>query len=140
MTTAVDTNVLIALWNKDDKLNALACSALDTAVGKGRLVISGPVFAELLAAPSRKEAFLDSFCRDTEIGVDWTLGENVWRTAGRAFQFHVARRKRQRDSGSRRILAEFLVGAHALENGYPLLTLDDRLYRVAFPRLDLVTI
>ena len=140
MTTAIDTNVLIALWNRDDTLNASACSALDAALGKGRLVISGTVFAELLAAPSRTEAFLDSFCRDTGIAVDWTLGERVWRAAGRAFQFHVARRKRQHDPGPRRILADFLIGAHALENRFPLLTLDDRLYRVAFPRLALATI
>jgi predicted nucleic acid-binding protein len=140
MTTAIDTNVLIALWNQDDTLNTLACSALDASLARGSLVIAAPVFAELLAAPSRNETFLDSFCRETGIAVDWDLGEPVWRAAGLAFQRHVARRRRQRDSGPRRILADFLIGAHAVQNGFRLLTLDDRLYRAAFPRLPLVTI
>jgi predicted nucleic acid-binding protein len=140
MITAIDTNILVALWNEDDTLNTLARSALDDALGRGSLVISAPVFAELLAAPARNEAFLDSFCRDTGISVDWELEETVWRAAGRAFQPYVARRRKQGDSGPRRILADFLIGAHALQNGFRLLTLDDRLYRAAFPRLTIVTV
>jgi hypothetical protein len=49
MTTAIDTNVLVAFWKTDDALNTLAKSALDAALGRGRLVIAAPVFAELLA-------------------------------------------------------------------------------------------
>ena len=58
MSTAIDSNVLIALWNEDDMLNTQARSALDAALERGTLVISGPVFAELLAAPGRTENFL----------------------------------------------------------------------------------
>jgi predicted nucleic acid-binding protein len=140
MTTAIDTNILVALWNEDDSLNTLARSALDAALGRGSLVIAAPVFAELLAAPSRDEAFLDSFCRETGISVDWNLDEVIWRTAGRAFQLYVARRRKQRRSGQRRILADFLIGAHAIENGFRLLTMDHRLYRAAFPRLIISTV
>jgi predicted nucleic acid-binding protein len=140
MTTAIDTNVLVALWNEDDSLNTLARSALDAALGRGSLVIAAPVFAELLAAPSRDEAFLDSFCRETGISVDWNLDELVWRTAGRAFQLYVARRRKQRRAGQQRILADFLIGAHAIQNGFRLLTMDHRLYRAAFPRLVISTV
>jgi predicted nucleic acid-binding protein len=140
MTTAIDTNVLVALWNQDDGLNTMARSALDAALGRGGLVIAAPVFAELLASPSRNEAFLDSFCGETGISVDWDLVEAMWRTAGRAFQAYVSRRRKQHDLGPRRILADFLIGAHAMHNGCRLLTLDDRLYRAAFPRLSIVTI
>jgi AbrB family looped-hinge helix DNA binding protein len=35
----------------------------------------------------------------------------------------------------RRILAEFLIGAHAHARGDRLLTLDERAYRAAFPAL-----
>jgi predicted nucleic-acid-binding protein len=35
MSTAIDTNILIALWNDDDTLNTLARSALDSALGRG---------------------------------------------------------------------------------------------------------
>lgn len=139
MTTAIDSNILIALWNEDDTLNRLARSALDTALGRGSLVIAAPVFVELLASPSRNEDFLDSFCGETGVRVDWDFGEGIWRVAGRAFQHYVARRRKERDSGPRRILADFLIGAHALQNGFRLLTLDDRLYRAAFPKLVIVT-
>ena len=140
MTTAIDSNVLIALWNEDDLLNMRARGALDDALVRGPLVISAPVFAELLASPLRSEAFLDTFCKETSISVDWNLDEGIWRTAGGAYRTYAARRRKQRDSGPRRILADFLIGAHALQNGFHLLTQDDRLYRTAFPRLTIVAI
>jgi predicted nucleic acid-binding protein len=140
MTTAIDSNVLIALWNEDDTLNTLARSALDSALAAGSLVIAAPVFAELLAAPARSEAFVDSFCRETGISVDWDLNEAIWRTAGRSFQRYVARREKRHGSVPRRILADFLIGAHALQKRFHLLTLDDHLYRAAFPRLSIVTL
>ena len=73
---------------------------------------------------------------------DWNcrLGEGVWRSAGRAFQCYVERRHKQRDSGSRRILADFLVGARAQTRSYRLLTLDGRLYKAVFPTLTIETI
>jgi len=140
MTTAVDTNVFIALWYKDDALNTLARSAMDDALLRGNLVISAPVFAELLASPRRSEAFIDYFLKEAGVAVDWDLDEQIWRTAGRAFQSYAARRKRHADSSPRRILADFLIGAHALRRGFRLLTLDEGLYRSAFPRLTVVAV
>ncbi len=138
MTTAVDTNVIVALWDRDPTLSLAAQSALDTALSHGGLVASAPVVAELMAAPGRSEIFLDTFFNDTGIAVEWNLQEAVWRAAGRAFQKYTARRREKPASGPRRILADFLIGAHASERGYRLLTLDDRLYRAAFPDLTLV--
>jgi predicted nucleic acid-binding protein len=57
-----------------------------------------------------------------------------------AFQAYAERRRRQRDHGTRRILANFLIGAHAGIRGYRLLSLDERLYRAAFPALKIETI
>ena len=137
MTTAIDTNVIVALWDRDPALSAAAQSALDAGLERGMLVASAPVFAELMAAPGRTEGFLDSFFRATGIRIDWALDEDVWRSAGRAFERYAARR-RKHGGGPRRILADFLIGAHALEGGHRLLTLDDHLYRAAFPALSLV--
>ena len=138
MTTVVDSNVLVALWDPVDVLNSAAQSALDSALDRGRLVVPAPVFAELMAFPTRTEVFLDSFFRETGIEVDWRIEERVWRLAGRAFQRYVARR-RANGSSPRRILADFLIGAYAAQTGHRLLTLDDRLYRAAFPELVIVT-
>ncbi len=138
MTTAIDTNVIVALWDRDSALSLAVQSALDAALGRGTMVIAAIVFAELMAAPSRSEGFLDSFFRETGINIDWTLDEVVWRAAGRAFQTYAACGRKQRDPGPRRILADFLISAHALKGGYGLLTLDDHLYRAAFPHLTAV--
>jgi hypothetical protein len=140
MTTAIDTNVLVALWDADVSLHGLAREALDEALGRGSLVISGTVYAELLGAPKRSEAFLDKFCEETGIGVEWELSEHIWKAAGRAFQSYATRRKKQQERAPRRILANFLIGAHALVNGYKLLTLDAGTYRVSFPKLGLAEV
>ena len=95
MTTAVDSSVIVALWDRDPAISATAQSALDAALERGMLVVSAPVFAELMAAPGRTEDFLNSFFRATGIHIDWTLGEHVWRTAGRAFQRYASRRRKQ---------------------------------------------
>jgi predicted nucleic acid-binding protein len=139
VTTAIDTNVIIALWDRDPGLSLAAQNALDAAFHRGTLVAAAPVFAELIAAPGRSEAFVDSFFEETAIGVDWELPEQVWRLAGRAFQAYAERRRKQRDRGTRRILADFIIGAHALANRFRLLTLDEGLYRVAFPALSIET-
>lgn len=138
MTTALDSNVIVALWNVDETQNLAAQEALKEAHGRGGLVICGAVYAELMAAPGRSEMFVDRFCEDAGIVVEWELGEKAWRAAGEGFQSYAARRRKLKDAEPRRILADFLIGAHALANGYKLLTLDGRTYRVSFPRLGIV--
>ena len=140
MTTAIDTNIIIALWDRDASLNSAAQTALQAAFNRGGLVIAPPVFAELLAAPGGTEVFVDAFLEDTAIAVDWDIDETVWRAAGRAFQHYSERRRKQRDAGTRRIRADFMIGAHAETRGYRLLTLDERIYRAAFPKLSVETI
>ena len=61
MTTAVDTSVVIALWDRDSALSLGAQTALDIAFNRGTLVAATPVFAELIAAPGRTEASRHSF-------------------------------------------------------------------------------
>jgi predicted nucleic acid-binding protein len=104
------------------------------------LVVAAPVFAELVAAPGRTERFVVSFLEENTIAVDWDLSEPVWRSAARAFQSYAERRRKQRDSGVRRLLVDFLIGAHAEVNGYNLLTLDERHFRAAFPEIEIKTI
>ena len=140
MITALDTNLLVSLWNEDESLNMPAKAALRAALDRGSLVIAAPVFSELMASPVRNEAFLDEFLAATGISVDWNLDETIWRIAGRAFHAHAARRRRKREPGPRRIVADFLIGAHAFQNGFSLLTLDAQFFRAAFPRLALAKI
>jgi predicted nucleic acid-binding protein len=103
-----------------------------------RLVVSGPVYSELMAGPLRDETSLDLFFSDTGISVDWALEERVWREAGRAYLGYTERRKSSGGQIPRRILTDFLIGAHALVSGYSLLTFDLRLYAAAFPALQII--
>jgi len=139
MTTVIERNIIAALWDRDDILNAAAQAALDAALSRGNLVVPAPVYAELMAFAGRTEAFLDAFFRQTGIRVDWDLEEGVWRLAGQAFQGYATRRRRQREIGPRRILADFVIGAYAVRHNYSLLTLNEGLYRAAFPALRIVT-
>jgi len=140
VTTAIDTNVIFALWHDDPALSQAAEAALDAAFSRGTLIVAAPVFAELIAAPGRGEAFVSSFLEENGIAIDWNLHEGIWRSAGRAFQAYAERRRKQRDQGTRRLLVDFLIGAHAHIRGYRLLSLDERLYRAAFPTLKVETI
>jgi hypothetical protein len=140
MTTAIDTNVIVALWDAQDSLHKAARASLEAAQARGVLVISGAVYAELLAGPGRTEEFVNQFCEDTQVQVEWELGEKVWRAAGGAFHKYVARRRRQGGAGARRMLTDFVIGAHALVSGYKLLTLDAGLYRASFPQLEIATV
>jgi predicted nucleic acid-binding protein len=135
LITVVDSNVIVALWDADDSLNLEAQNGLDAALKRGSLLVPAPVYAELMASPGRTEGFLDTFFRETGITVEWAIEERIWRSAGRAFQKYAARRRKQREPGPRRILADFLIGACASRAGYQLLTLDDGIYRAAFPEI-----
>ena len=140
MTAAVDTNVIVALWDTEEQDHLTALALLDDAASRGGIVICGAVFGELLAGPGRNEEFINNFLEGAEISVDWSSNETIWRSAGFAFQKYAARRRRTRSGAPRRILTDFYIGAHAFENGYSLLTLDDGIYRAAFPKLKILRV
>ncbi len=140
MTTAIDTNILIALWDVDDNLNVLAQTALDRAYEQGNLVIFAPVYAELLVGQGRSTAMVDGFLSDTGIIVDWVAGEDLWRQAAVAYQGYVNRRRRQKQHEPKRLLTDFLIGAHASVRGHSLVTLDKRIFRAAFPNLKILEV
>lgn len=140
MRTAVDSNVFVALWSSDDEVSRLAESALDESANLGRVVICPAVFCELAAAPGRDDRFVTEFLRDTSVAVEWDLDEGIWRQAGEAFRGYAARRRKQKEPGPRRLLADFVIGAHAARRANRLLTLDEKLYRAAFPRLTTITL
>lgn len=138
MTTAIDSNVLVALWNEDDALNAEAAGALEAVAVRGTLVIAAPVYVELRTVPDRDERAIDFFLSKTGIDVDWRLEEKVWREAAKASHEYGKRRRGERHSKlPRRIAGDFVIGAHAMVREYSLLTLDRRTFRIAFPTLRL---
>lgn len=142
VATALDTNVLITLLNADAQADVRrAQTALEEASARGEVLVSPVVHAELLAAPLRDEAFLEAFLKDTRIRVDWRFTRSMWRSAGLAFGSYAQRRRAQAgDPGPRRILADFLIGAHAAEVNACLLTFDDGVCKAAFPELEVIVL
>jgi hypothetical protein len=74
------------LWDSDASIAFSARTALEAASHRGVLIVAAPVFAELIAAPGRTEGFVATFFGESGIAIDWELGEEVWRSAGRAFR------------------------------------------------------
>ncbi len=138
MRIAVDTNVFSALLSGDPDSAPDARAALGEAAGKGTLLVSPAVYAELVAG--RDSEVVDNFFSDKSIDVDWNLGADVWRTAGARYGAYARARRQQRgDAGPRRILADFLIGAHALHLAHALLTSDTRIYGTYFPELEIIS-
>jgi predicted nucleic acid-binding protein len=134
--TALDTNIVVGVLEGDAMLADRLALILDRLAEEGALLITPVVYAELLAAPSRSPALVDAFLAQTPVRVDWSLEESVWRAAGLAHRAYV----QQRQAGDaqvtvRRILADFVIGAHALQRQATLLTWDTSIYQTYFPGL-----
>ncbi len=136
MTIALDTNVLAVVLEGEAGLAQRTRVSLERVSQQSALVIAPAIYAELIAAPRRDEATVDAFLREAGIAIDWQLDQDVWRLAGRAYRDYAARRRAQRgDRGPRRILTDFIIGAHAVHLGASLLTFDRDIFRAAFPSL-----
>ena len=139
-TVSLDTNLIVSLLNQEVELCDRAMAAINHARETSRLVISGVVYAELMAGPLRDEATLDHFLSDTGIEVDWEMEEAIWCEAGRAYSGYALRRRTSGSEPPRRILADFLIGAHALVRGYSLISIDYRHFAAAFPALNVIAV
>lgn len=135
----MDTNIFVRLLSGDPETSSAARVALENAAARAALVVSPAVYAELVAGGRSSEA-VEEFFSAKGIEVDWTLGEAVWRVAGSRFGSYARdRRRHSEDRGPRRILADFLVGAHALHSGGGvLLTADTGIFASYFPELRII--
>jgi predicted nucleic acid-binding protein len=135
--TAIDTNILSALWSNELGARDII-QRLGDAKSFGALLIAPVVYAELLAYPKATEAFVNRFLSDTGITVDFHLDESVWVEAGRRFARYAGHRRKSGSGEPRRLLADFLIGAHALLQAGRLMSLDPTRYKQYFPELKLV--
>ena len=136
MLSAVDTNVISALWSGEPAAAGMK-ELLFSARQAGGLAICAPVYAELLAYPGATKAFVDAFLEDVQIAVHFNLSKAIWEGAGEAYSAYAERRRKDRAGQPKRLLVDFLVGAHALLSADRLLTLEPARYRTAYPKLRL---
>lgn len=130
MITAIDTNILLDILLPNEAFCDASASALQDAADEGSLVISDIVYAELcIHFNTRREC--DSFLHSNEIRIQ-ALTREAHFLASRAWRTY----RRQRGKRTR-ILADFLIGAHAQNQASRLLSRDRGFYHTLFPSLDL---
>lgn len=132
MVTALDSNVLIDLLGEETRFTAPSVAALDAARMKGALVICPVVAAEISSHFASPESMQDNL-----LAMGITVDEMSIATlhlAGTTFVCYRQRSARPKD----RMLADFVVGAHALHRADALLTRDRGYYRTYFPKLRVI--
>lgn len=137
MGAAVDTNVIIDVVAGTRAVAERAAAMLSEQGSRAGLVISAVVYSELYAHPGWDKAEIEGFLRSTAIAVDWALTREVWEIAGSTFSTYARRRTRQRAGFPRRLLADFIIGAHAAGVG-SLITSDRDFYVTNFPGLRVI--
>lgn len=137
MRTAIDANIISSIWSNEPAAEKVV-EQLGKAKQEGVLLISTFAFAELLAYPNVTLGDVRSFLDATGVVIDYRIEERVWTEAGLRYARYAARRRNATGEGPRRILADFLIGAHALAQAERLLTLDLTRYRQDFPELRLL--
>jgi predicted nucleic acid-binding protein len=137
MRTALDTNILSpVLSGAPDATTIIA--ELFRVRAEGALVISGPVFVELSAIPGINFARTEKTLAESSIAVDFDLGEDIWRLAARSFSAYAMRRRRSGGGSPKRMLADFVIAAHAQLQADRLMTRDANRYSQDFPNLRLI--
>ena len=131
MITAVDTSVLIDVFGADAHFGAASAIALRLCLNEGAVVANEVVWSETRAAFEKDEEFLHAM---------QTAGIGFSPASQKSAMLAGVTWKKYRASGGQRmrVIADFLIGAHAAANCDRLLTRDRGYYRKYFGRLVIV--
>ena len=156
MIASVDTNIILDVLIPAEPFSKSSKELLDYYLSRGQLIICEIVFAELAAAfPSQKE--LESFLSDTRIRTVPSDEKSLF-LAGSRWADYAQKRSLKRISCAGcghffevscphcrtmltkrfHVLADFLIGAHALIHADCILSRDLGVYRTYFKELKVI--
>ena len=131
MITAVDTTVLLDILGGDATFGRQSLRAVRRCLAEGRLVACDVVWAEVAGYYPTTASADDAMSR---LGVEYDqLSRSAALAAGMAW-----RRYRERGAARSRMVADFLIAAHALAHADRMLTRDRGFYRAYFEGLSIV--
>jgi predicted nucleic acid-binding protein len=128
---AVDSSVLLDILIDDPAFADASGSSLEQAISVGDVVVCEAVVAEVQAMLDTRETAMDALA---EFGIRYVpISENAAVRAG-----HMQRRFRDRGGRRQRVVADFLIGAHALLQCQGLITRDADFFRDYFKGLKVI--
>ena len=128
----VDSNIWIDIMGSPSEWSDWSAGQLKLARAQGSIVTNPVIYAEMAAAFDEK-ATLDAFLQPLKIKY-MPLTEQAAYLAGQAFWDY-----RRRKGSKTGVLPDFFIGAHALAEGWTLLTRDATRYRSHFPGVKLIS-
>jgi predicted nucleic acid-binding protein len=157
MITAVDTNIILDILIPDDPFGASSKRLLDRHLSEGTLILSEVVYAEL-AAHFQSEADLKKFLAETGMRLVCSNEKSLYIAGSRWAEYTRKGSKNKfscsicgnafavtcpkcKASVTKRlhVLADFLIGAHALVHAECLLSRDLGVYKTHFDDLKVVS-
>ncbi len=127
----VDTSVLIDAFYGNPTWEDWSLTALEQAAAQDQLVINDIIYAELAPGYSQMGE-LDRVLASTDVK-SAPLPKLALFLAGQAFRMY-----RRRGGPRTTLLPDFLIGAHAMVEDWPLLTRDPDRVRAYFPTVTLI--
>jgi len=128
MITSVDTSVLLDVFASGSPYHSQSQAWLIAAHDRGAILVCDVVYAELVPAFGSR-SLLDGALREINAAVS-PIDTAIAYEAGLRWA-----RYRQAGGPRERIIADFLIGAHAIANADTFLTRDQGFYSTYFPEL-----
>jgi len=134
MTTLIDTNVIIALLDEEDRHNEWATNAFNNAKDQGPVLISDVVYAEASIAFDSVEGFEEVI---QQLGLEKIRSQySALFSAGKAFRQY---RETHRGKPKNNVLPDYFIGADADSLGVPLMTANSADFRTYFGAVELIS-